>query len=103
MSKAPNSPGTGDQETEIRYINLYESEDKTYTRRITGFYQKMRRYTGVPLLLGFLLMPWLVIVVRPAMLFDLPAPPFHILRLTFRPPDAMHFAWLLLHAAFLLF
>jgi len=103
LSKAPNSPGTGDQETEIRYINLYESEDKIYTRRITGFYQKLRRYTGVPLMLGFLLMPWLVIDGRPAMLFDLPARQFHILWLTFRPQDAMYLAWLLLIAAFLLF
>lgn len=103
MSKAPNSPSTGDQETEIRYINLYESEDKIYTRRITGFYQKLRRYTGIPLMLGFILMPWLVIDGRPAMLFDLPARQFHILWLTFRPQDAMYLAWLLLIAAFLLF
>lgn len=88
---------------EIRYVNLYESEGKIYTRHITGFYQRLRRYTGIPLMLGFLLMPWLVIDNRPAMLFDLGARKFHILWLTFWPQDAMYLAWLLVISAFLLF
>ncbi|MFT6791190.1 MAG: hypothetical protein ACJA04_000390 [Cellvibrionaceae bacterium] len=54
---------------EIRYVNLYEAADKIYTRKISGFYQSIRRYTGIPLLLGFLLIPWLVIDGRPAILF----------------------------------
>jgi cytochrome c oxidase accessory protein FixG len=90
-------------ETPIRYINLYESDDKIYTRRITGFYQRLRRYTGLPLMLGFLLMPWLTIDNHPAMLFDLPERKFHILWLTFWPQDSMYLAWLLIIAAFLLF
>lgn len=90
-------------ETSIRYVNLYEADDKIYTRRITGFYQRLRRYTGLPLMLGFLLMPWLVIDSRPAILFDLPERKFHILWLTFWPQDAMYLAWLLVIAAFLLF
>jgi cytochrome c oxidase accessory protein FixG len=88
---------------EIRYVNLYESEGKIYTRHITGFYQKLRRYTGIPLMLGFLLMPWLVIDDRPAMLFDLGTRKFHILWMTFWPQDAMYLAWLLVISAFLLF
>lgn len=88
---------------EIRYVNLYESEGKIYTRHITGFYQKLRRYTGIPLMLGFLLMPWLVIDERPAMLFDLGERKFHILWMTFWPQDAMYLAWLLVISAFLLF
>lgn len=87
----------------IRYVNLYEADDKIYTRRITGFYQRLRRYTGIPLMLGFLLMPWLVIDGRPAMLFDLPTRKFHVLWLTFWPQDAMYLAWLLVISAFLLF
>lgn len=94
----PASPDTG-----IRYVNLYEADDKIYTRRITGFYQRLRRYTGLPLMLGFLLLPWLIIDGRPAVLFDLPARKFHILWLTFWPQDAMYLAWLLVIAAFLLF
>jgi cytochrome c oxidase accessory protein FixG len=87
----------------IRYVNLYESEDKVYTRRITGFYQKLRRYTGIPLLLGYLSLPWLVIDGRPAVLFDLPTRQFHILWLSFWPQDAIYLAWLLIISAFLLF
>lgn len=91
------------QATEIRYINLYESEEKVYIRRITGFYQRLRRYTGIPLMLGFLLMPWLVIDNRPAMLFDLSTHKFDILWLTFWPQDGIYLAWLLIISAFLLF
>lgn len=87
----------------IRYVNLYEADEKVYTRRITGFYQKLRRYTGLPLIAGFLLMPWLLIDGRPAMLFDLPERKFHILWMTFWPHDGMYLAWLLIIAAFMLF
>lgn len=92
-----------EQETGIRYVNLYEADDKVYTRRITGFYQRLRRYTGLPLIAGYLLMPWLVIDGRPAMLFDLPERRFHVLWLSFGPQDGMFLAWLLIIAAFLLF
>lgn len=66
-----DSLDTQEPKDEIRYINLYESDDKIYTRKITGFYQKLRRYTGIPLMLGFLVMPWLMIDSRPAMLLSL--------------------------------
>ncbi len=103
MSEKPSSEKQPSADTGIRYVNLYEADDKIYTRRITGFYQRLRRYTGLPLMLGFLLMPWLVIDGRPAILFDLPERKFHILWLTFWPQDAMYLAWLLVIAAFLLF
>lgn len=98
----PESTSTHKDDS-VRYINLYEAEDKVYTRRITGFYQRLRRYTGLPLIAGFILMPWLVIDGRPAMLFDLPERKFHILWTTFWPHDAMYLAWLLIISAFLLF
>lgn len=88
---------------EIRYVNLYESEEKVYIRRITGFFQRLRRYISAPLILGFVLMPWLVIDSRPAMLFDLPARQFNILWITFSPQDGVYLAWLLIISAFLLF
>lgn len=91
------------EDTEIRYVNLYESDGKVYTRKISGFFQKLRRYTGIPLLLGFLLMPWLVIDGRPAMLFDLPERKFHILFVTFWPQDFMLLGWTLMISAFMLF
>lgn len=103
MSEKPSSEQPSSADNNIRYVNLYEADDKIYTRRITGFYQRLRRYTGIPLMLGFLIMPWLVIDGRPAILFDLPERKFHILWLTFWPQDAMYLAWLLVIAAFLLF
>ena len=104
MSSQHNEPDDNSaSQDEIRYINLYESADKIYTRKITGFYQKLRRYTGIPIMLGFLLMPWFVIDSRPAMLFDLPERQFHILWMTFWPQDGQLLAFLLMIAAFALF
>ncbi len=101
-SQPPGNTDKGSLEP-IRYVNLYESADKIYTRKVTGFYQRLRRYTVWPLLLGFLLMPWLVIDGRPAMLFDLPSRHFYILWLTFGPQDAFFLAGLLIISAFALF
>ncbi|WP_339897586.1 cytochrome c oxidase accessory protein CcoG [uncultured Gilvimarinus sp.] len=103
MSKKSSSSEQSTDEPTIRYVNLYEAEDKVYTRRITGFYQKLRRYTGLPLIAGFALMPWLTIDGRPAMLFDLADRKFHILWTTFWPQDGIYLAWLLIIAAFALF
>ncbi len=95
-----NSPS---DEPTIRYINLYESEEKVYIRKISGFYQSLRRYAGLPLMLGFLLLPWFTIDSRPAVLFDLPTRQFHILWVTFGPQDGMLLAGLLIISAFALF
>ena len=104
MSSQHNEPDDNSaSQDEIRYINLYESADKIYTRKITGKNQKLRRYTGIPIMLGFLLMPWFVIDSRPAMLFDLPERQFHILWMTFWPQDGQLLAFLLMIAAFALF
>lgn len=87
----------------IRYVNLYEKEEKIYTRKISGIYQNIRRYTGLPLIAGYLLLPWLYIDGRAAVLFDLPARQFHIGWITFWPQDFMLLGWLLIIAAFALF
>jgi len=88
---------------EIRYVSLYESEQKIYTRKVTGFFQNIRRYTGIPLILAYLLLPWFSIDGRPAILFDLPTRQFHVFWLTFWPQDFMLLAWILIIAAFALF
>ncbi|WP_096086277.1 cytochrome c oxidase accessory protein CcoG [Agaribacterium haliotis] len=90
-------------DSEIRYVNVYESEAKIYTRKIGGFFANIRRYTGLPLIAAFLILPWLVIDGRPAVFFDLPTRQFHILWMTFWPQDFMLLAWVLIIAAFLLF
>lgn len=87
-----------------QYIDLYTAgSSKIYTRKVKGFFQRLRRYTGIPLLLGYLLLPWLNIDGRQAVLFDLPERKFHILWTTFWPQDFMLLAWMLIIAAFALF
>ena len=119
MSSAKNSDGTpspeesniaegsqgaeGSSTDRIRYVNLYESEGKIYTRKISGLYQSIRRYSVLPLVIAYVLMPWLVIDGRPAMLFDLPARQFHILWLTLWPQDFILLAATLIISAFGLF
>lgn len=92
-----------DSKSEKVKVDLYQASDKIYVRKIDGFYQNIRRYTGLPLLLGFVIMPWLTIDGRQAMFFDLPERKFHILWATFWPQDGMLLAWLLIIAAFSLF
>jgi cytochrome c oxidase accessory protein FixG len=88
---------------EVAEIDLYQRREKIYTRRMEGFFQRLRLYTGWPLLLGYFLLPWLNWDGRQAILFDLPARKFHILGLTFWPQDFPMLAFLLIIAAFLLF
>lgn len=88
---------------EVSEIDLYEKREKIYTRRIEGFFQRLRQYTGWPLLAGYFLLPWLEWDGRQAVLFDLPARQFHVLGITFWPQDLNMLAWVLIIAAFTLF
>jgi cytochrome c oxidase accessory protein FixG len=88
---------------EVAELDLYQHREKIYTRKIEGFYQRLRVYTGWPLLLGYFLLPWLIWDGRQAVLFDLPARQFHIFGLTFWPQDFPLLAFLLIIAAFSLF
>ncbi|MFT4928689.1 MAG: cytochrome c oxidase accessory protein FixG [Phenylobacterium sp.] len=86
-----------------RVYNLYESREKIYTRQVEGFYQRLRLFTGWPLLLGYFLLPWINLDGRQALLFDLPARKFHVAWLTFWPQDFALLGWALIIAAFALF
>ncbi|MEZ5560943.1 MAG: cytochrome c oxidase accessory protein CcoG [Pseudomonadales bacterium] len=83
--------------------DLYQRREKIFTRYVGGFYQKLRFFTGWPLLVGYFGLPWLQWEGRQAVLFDLPARQFHILGLTFFPQDLWMLGWLLIVAAFALF
>ncbi len=87
----------------VAELDLYQKREKIYARHIEGFYQRIRLYTGWPLLLGYFLLPWLNWGDRQAVLFDLPNRQFHILNLTFWPQDFPFLAWMLIIAAFSLF
>ena len=67
---------------EVSEIDLYQKREKIYTRKIEGFFQRLRLLTGWPLLIGYFGLPWLMWGERQAVLFDLPARKFHILGLT---------------------
>ena len=88
---------------EVGELDLYQKREKIYTRKIEGFFQRVRLFTGWPLLAGYFLLPWLQWGDRPAVLFDLPERKFHILFMTFWPQDFPLLAWLLIIAAFALF
>lgn len=87
----------------VAELDLYKKREKIYTRKIEGFYQRIRVYTGWPLLIGYFLLPWFNWGDRQAVLFDLPARQFHVLGLTFWPQDFPLLAAVLIIAAFALF
>jgi len=91
------------QHVETEVFDLYEKREKIYTRKIKGYFQKVRLYTGWPLLLGYFLLPWINWGDRPAVFFDIPNRQFHILEITFWPKDFILLSAILIIAAFALF
>ncbi len=89
--------------SEVGEIDLYQKRERIYTRKVEGFFQRLRLYTGWPLLILYFGAPWLNWDGRQAILFDLPARKFHIFAVTFWPQDFPLLAWLLMIAAFGLF
>ncbi|MEM1112701.1 MAG: cytochrome c oxidase accessory protein CcoG [Pseudomonadota bacterium] len=88
---------------EVAEVDLYQHREKIYTRKIEGFYQRIRLFTGWPLLLGYFLLPWLSWDGRQMVLFDLPERKFHIIGLTLWPQDFPLLAFLLIISAYALF
>jgi cytochrome c oxidase accessory protein FixG len=84
-------------------LNQTEKREKIYTRKIEGFFQKVQLFTGWPLLIGYIGIPWVLMDGRQAILFDLPDRKFHIFWLTFWPQDLALLGWALMIAAFSLF
>ncbi len=83
--------------------DLYQKREKIFTRFVGGFFQRLRFFTGWPLLMGYFLLPWMNWDGRQAVLFDLPARQFHIFTVTFYPQDFWLLGWMLIIAAFGLF
>jgi cytochrome c oxidase accessory protein FixG len=97
-----------DVETPIRLEgfgerDLYQRREKIFTRYVGGIFQRLRFFSGWPLLGGYFLLPWLQWDGRQAVLFDLPARQFFIFELTIWPQDLWLLGWLLIVAAFALF
>lgn len=103
MTKEELIPAEELAPAEVAELDLYQKREKIYTRKIEGFFQRLRMFTGWPLLAGYFLLPWIEWGGRPAVLFDLPARKFHIFFITFWPQDFPLLAWLLIISAFALF
>lgn len=91
------------EDADSRVFNLYEKKEKIYIRSMEGIFQRLRLYTGWPLLLGYFLLPWLQIEGRQAVFFNLPEQQFNIFWLTLWPQDFILLMWTLAIAAFALF
>lgn len=84
-------------------LDLYQKREKIYTRSIEGFFQRLRLFTGWPLLVGYFFLPWTQWHGHQTVLFDLPARKFYIFDMVFWPQDLIMLAWMLIIAAFGLF
>ena len=47
------------QQAEPELFDLYEKREKIYTRKISGFFQRVRLFTGWPLLIAYFGLPWI--------------------------------------------
>ena len=90
-------------ETDSVEYDLYQKRTKIYTRRISGFFQRIRTRMLWLLMLGYFLTPWINWSERQGVFFDLPSRQFHIFGVTFWPQDFVLLAGLLIIAAFALF
>lgn len=90
-------------EETIKVLDLYQTREKIQTRKLPGFFRDLRRWTWIPMLSAYFLIPWFNIDGRQAVWFDLPARKFHVLWITFWPQDFMLLAWALIISAFALF
>jgi len=93
----------GVQQLEPEKFHLYQKREKIYTRKIEGFFQRVRLFTGWPLLLGYFLIPWINWDSRQSVYFNLPERQFNVFGITFWPQDFMLLAWTLIICAFGLF
>ena len=84
-------------------LDLYPWQEKVYTRSIKGHFQRLRLYTGWPLLMAYFVLPWCSWRGHPIVLLDIPERKFHLFGVTYWPQDFPLLAALLIIAAFLLF
>lgn len=83
-------------------MDLYQKREKIYIRKIEGFYQRIRVFTGWPLLVGYFYLPWINWNDKQAVLFDIAQRQFHIFGITLWPQDLSLLALGLILAAFAL-
>ncbi|MGS2723875.1 cytochrome c oxidase accessory protein CcoG [Porticoccus sp. GXU_MW_L64] len=102
----PHKPTHVEQRQEeevVKIVNLYQSAEKVYTRKIKGFFSNLQRWSWLPLLGAYFLLPWIQFDGRQIVWFDLIERKFYVFHWVFWPQDFMLLAWLLIIAAFSLF
>jgi len=87
------------QQIETEEFDLYEKREKIYTRKVSGFFQRVRLFTGWPLLIAYFAFPWINWDARQSVFFDIPNNQFHIFGLTLWPEDLIMLAGILIIAA----
>jgi cytochrome c oxidase accessory protein FixG len=96
----PSAPADNES---IRVLNLYQTAEKIYTRRLEGFFRSLQHWTWIPMLGAYFLIPWFNMHDRQMVWFNLVERKFYVFWLTFWPQDFALLAWLLIIAAFGLF
>lgn len=84
-------------------IKPYKTESTIYVRKQKGYFQKVRQVTGTIFILLFLLLPWVTVNGKQAILLDIERQQFHVFSQTFYPQDFTILAVFLIVSAFLLF
>ena len=72
-------------------------------RLVKGTYQKIRRWTAGPLILLFVLAPWLTMNANPILQMDLESRQLHLFGINFWPDDLLILTWVAMASAFALF
>ncbi len=83
--------------------DVFNRREKIFTRYATGFYQRLRFFSGWPLLIAYFLLPWIRMADQPAVAFDLSARQIHLFGMTFFPQELMLLSWPVIIAAMGLF
>lgn len=82
---------------------LFQSRQKIYVRKISGFYQRIRRVSLTVLLFMYFSFAWISMDGQPLILFDLNENKFHLFGMIFWPQDFTLLAFSLIICAFGLF
>lgn len=96
--------GQSSQQGDVsKTIELYESRKKIYVKKITGLFQKARKFSLWLLMLAYFSICWISIDGQQLLHFDLPARKFHIYGMTFWPQEFVLLSILLIICAYGLF
>jgi cytochrome c oxidase accessory protein FixG len=95
------APTVGDDSSSV--ASLYQTEQKIYSRSVTGWFSHWRWAMVWLTQLVFYGLPWLVMNGRQAVLFDLDARRFYIFNLVLYPQDLIYLTGLLVISALSLF